>query len=180
MPILTALILGDGACVREDAAAALELFEPFNTIACSNIGIDWEGPVHIWATLHPSPCKDWIGIVEAVNKRVSLGRNRPQIWGHQPRVGIDFATRDWGGSTGLFAVKVALERGFQKIVLAGVPMETHHGHYYAKNIPWTSAPNFHRGWKQNHGKIADSVRSMSGWTRELLGAPTVEWLQEGT
>jgi hypothetical protein len=174
--MLRALALGDGRCVYDDAIAALAMFNPDATGATNNIGCDWEDRVDYWATLHPSKCPNWLGIVAAVDKRVKRGRNRPQVWGHKKAPGVDRWTQDWRGSTGLLLVKVLIEEGFERIVLAGIPMSREAGHYYDNVRPWLQFERYHGGWTRNAHLLSPYVRSMSGWTRELLGPPTSEWL----
>ncbi len=73
----------------------------------------------------------------------------------------------YSGSSALLGVKIALRLGYRKIILAGVPLNE--GHYAHFQIGWT--------WIADLLKCCP-VRSMSGFTRELLGAPTEEWLND--
>jgi len=171
MGVTTALVLGDANCVYEDAEAALKLFTPDLVAATNNIGIDWEGQLDHWFTLHPTECADWVGMEMAVARRVREGRNRPITWAHKAAKGIDQVSDDWGGSTGLFAVKNLRHIGCEKIILAGVPMTSDGAHYYSKTL-WSKAHMYHKGWRNHYDEIAPYVRSMSGWTQELLGAPS--------
>jgi hypothetical protein len=175
---MPALVLGSAATVFADAEAALKVFTPTVVAACNNIGIDWEGRVHHWFTLHPAKTEDWPGIQEAKRRRRLAKRNTDIVtWSFKAAKGIDRVTEDWGGSTGLLAVKGLLEIGFGKIVLAGVPMTILAGHYNQKP-EWRKAEMYHRGWHKHLKEIAPFVRSMSGWTQKLLGAPTKQWLAE--
>lgn len=79
------------------------------------------------------------------------------------------------GSSGLFAVRVALELGFDRIVLCGVPMQKEQGRLDGI-VRWSGAEAFKKGWQQALPHLRDTTRSMSGWTKQLLGAPTAEWL----
>ncbi|MES0071918.1 hypothetical protein [Mesorhizobium sp. M0058] len=173
-PVKTALILGDAASVRDDAAAALKLFTPTAIAAANNIGIEWEGHLDYWFTLHPGACIDWIGIRDALSRRVRAGRNKPEIWAHKAAVAVDRHTPDWGGSTGLLAGKGLLELGFERIVLAGVPMDKS-PHFY-NGQPWRQVDRYRQAWQRQLPDLAPFVRSMSGWTAELLGKPDPEWL----
>lgn len=173
------LILGDARNVRADAAGAFELFTPDAIFATNNIGLHWEGQVDFWVTLHPMPCHDWVGMASALEKRAQAGRNAPECWAHNHKGGVPNRSSDWGGSTGLLAVKIAREKAFDKIVLAGVPMSSELGHFYDKK-PWGSANGFRRAWQSRVKMIGPFVRSMSGWTRELFGEPTAEWLAAET
>ena len=91
---------------------------------------------------------------------------------------------DVGGSSGLLAVTVALELGKEnqdqlRIVLAGVPMDPAAGNFRAPSVPWAEATVYHPAWEERAEALKKNVRSMSGWTAELLGKPTAAWLQHG-
>jgi hypothetical protein len=79
------------------------------------------------------------------------------------------------GSSGLFAVKVAMEAGYDRIILAGVPMQVEGAHFFNAS-PWGEVGSFTEAWKIALPRIAPHVRSMSGWTKDLLGYPSFEWL----
>lgn len=128
---------------------------------------------HHALTLHPdklSAC--WTG------PRRTKGFPTPgKIWAHRPFTGVSDWTRDWSGSTGLFAVKVARELGFVHIILCGVHMSCESGHFIRK-APWVAADGFQRGWEARWDQLKPYVRSFGGWTKENLGEPTVEWLAQ--
>jgi hypothetical protein len=174
--MLKALVLGGAACVHEGAERALALFQPDAIFAVNNIGIDWSGRLDYWCTLHPLPTHKWPGMAQALVRRHKAGLNRPQTWAHRPGPGIDRTTGDWAGSSSLFAVKVARLEGFERIVLAGVPMNA--SYHYNDARPWMQHTAFVNGWRKRAPEIRPFVRSMSGWTRELLGDPSAEWLAE--
>jgi hypothetical protein len=173
--VLTALVLGDATCVHEDAARALAMFTPDAIAATNNIGISWPSRIDYWCTLHPRPCPDWPGIVVAMERRRAAGLNRPQTWAHAPSEGIDRTTTDWHASSGGLCVKVLREEGFERIVLAGVPMNAEGGHFYDAR-PWLQAHRYQAGWTNKIKIIRPFVRSMSGWTKELLGEPSPDWI----
>ena len=87
----------------------------------------------------------------------------------------------WHGSTGLFAVLSAIEMGYKKIVLAGMPIDSK-GHWYFPEEEygpkWTMET--YQNWFEFKA-IAPSkkVRSLSGYTALLLGEPTKDWLTSG-
>jgi hypothetical protein len=173
--MISALLLGDASCVEADTEAALKLFTPDVVGATNNIGVYWPGTIDHWFTLHPAACEDWIGIYDARSRRERAGLNRPVTWSYKAWRGVDHVRQDWAGSTGLFGVKCLLEIGCERIVLAGVPMQAEFAHYYTP-FQWKQANLYHKAWKARLSEIAPYVRSMNGWTRELLGAPDEEWL----
>jgi len=84
-----------------------------------------------------------------------------------------------GGSSGLFAVLGALELGYDQLILCGVTMDGKKKHDpTAGQLIDATCPydSYRPGWYKVQAQIKDKVRSMSGWTAELLGKPTREWL----
>lgn len=80
----------------------------------------------------------------------------------------------YSGSSAFLGTQACVGMGYQKIVLCGCPLE-------GKNMidPKASGYNaFQKGWQKYAPEMfEDKVRSMSGWTKEFLGAPTKEWLR---
>lgn len=169
----TCLILGGASSVWNDAAAALDLFRPDVTVTVNDMLGAWLGRIDLFCTLHPEKAEKWL------RQRRLTGANMDfETWAHARKPGspkIDHTTPDWGGSSGLFAVKVALECGCDRIVLAGVPMSADGGHFFDA-APWSEANAYHKAWLTHQSEIAPYVRSMSGWTADLLGRPDASWL----
>lgn len=194
----TALVIGGGACVWEDVYAARHIRRDA-VIACNEIGIEWPGELRAWVSLHsrsfdsgpnwrqkrddrghPTP-QQLFGHPAAFGRRP---RDNSQIDGFVTATPYDFAGEK-SGSSGLFAAKVALvDLGFDRVVFAGVPM-TPTAHFNGRTN-WTkpnasgrtSAHGFRNSWLAVPQEYRDRMRSMSGWTRVLLGAP--EELKETT
>jgi len=85
---------------------------------------------------------------------------RPRFGAKDPR-----NHHHYSGTSAMLGLKIGLRLGYERIILAGVPIDS--GHY----------AHFQVGWQW----IADllsycPVRSMSGFTAELLGRYTEEWL----
>lgn len=170
----TALILGGANCLIEDKLAALELFEPDMIIGCNHAARDELGRVDHWATMHPELFPLWI------RQRTAAGRPlEAQLWhARHARLpaGIESTPIDsWGGSSGMLCVRLAIHLRCEKIVLAGVPMRKTFSHYDCK-LPWFEARQYWSAWERRKAEMADRVRSLSGWTADLLGRPTREWL----
>jgi hypothetical protein len=176
-PRLTALVVGDAACVDADVEAALALFEPDAVAATNNMIIRWPQRLDYAVTLHPDACPNWVGIQKAIRQRREAGLNTPETWAHKAHPGVDRFTKDWRGSTGLLAVKVLREEGFERIVLAGVPMSASEAHFYSSER-WRTANAYHKGWLDHRSELAPYIRSMSGWTRTMFGEATRQWIEE--
>jgi hypothetical protein len=123
-------------------------------------------------TLHPQKIGGWL------SERVKAGFPMPdQVWSHTRHEDVTNATEDWRGSSGLFGVKVARQLGFDRIILAGVPMEAGAGHFVRGAAPWKAADQFMGGWRQRQSEIAPFVRSWSGWTAKSFGQPSLAFLE---
>ena len=173
------LILGGANTVWEDAAKAQELATFDVTIAVNDIGTVWEGRLDHWVSLHPDQFNKWM------NARAEKGLNDDyKTWAHKlevprskPQPRLDAAMKDWGGSSGLLAVRIALAIGGTRIVLAGIPMSANAAHYFDPK-PWGTAMSHRKAWQTHQAEMAPFVRSMSGWTQALLGEPTQSWLTD--
>jgi hypothetical protein len=173
-----ALVIGGASCVWHDIEAALTLGEFFAVIACNDIGTAWAGDLDAWVTLHPENMQGWTA------QRAARGyRPAKKIVYHEAKGGTppaDLITPyNWhrshkSASSGLFAAKAALELGFDRLVLCGVPLTmTPH---FNNTGEWHAASGFHDGLRSAVPFLKDKVRSMSGMTRQELGVPTPEWL----
>lgn len=169
-----AIVMGGGECLFSDLDRTFSLIhnKHYTTFVINDI-ITKVDRVDNMVTLHPEKLAVWLA------KR--KGEGRPpidRIWAHDLRRQVTHAIKDdWLGSSGLFACRVALETGFDTIILNGVPMSEHQGHLIRRE-PWKHAKMFLRGWERNFRVIQPYVRSWSGWTAELLGQPSAEWLDE--
>jgi hypothetical protein len=172
--ILTALVLGSAETLGADKAAALELFEPNLIIACNHAARDEPGRVDHWVTMHPDLFVMWLAV-----RRQNGFPDPGQFWHarHRPvPKGIESrAIESWGGSSGMLCVAVAVELGVERVVLAGVPMLKTARHYDDRRH-WEEARGYWPAWERYAPRIRGRVKSMSGWTRDLLDAPTGEWL----
>ena len=175
-----ALILGGADCRVSDVEALESVAGPWDglVIAVNDAGADWPRRLHHWVSLHP----ERFHLIEYgkgrwVAKREENGHEPAgQLWGANRRAmdGVQFLKcRMPGGSSGLYAVEVAMHLGATRIVLCGVPMDASVNPYHGE--AWTGHRNYRGPW-QRHAQRLTNVRSMSGWTLDLLGAPTEDWL----
>lgn len=175
------LVLGGAAGVWEEASDALEMFTPDVVLATNDMIAQWPHRVDIACTLHPEKLADWL----KARRKNGYNDVSDNTWSHrnESRGGPKFpavkhVSADWSGSSGLFATKVGmLEFECSHIILAGVPLVPKASHF-VRERPWGSASAFHGGWRRHEKELKPRVRSMSGWTADLLGRPTVEWLNQ--
>lgn len=168
MPL--ALVVGGASCVWQDVEAAMRLATPDAFFVINDMIPRWPHRLDYVTTLHPDKLDGWL------TARKKAGHPAPgQVWAHRHAKLVDKVTNDWAGSSGLFAVKLALELKFSGVILAGVPMTPEENHF-VRQVKWSSARTFRNGWQKHLTDIKHKVRSMSGWTKSILGEPTPEWL----
>lgn len=173
------LVLGSANTLRSDLRAALELSEFEGVVACKGAGLEWRGNLDAWVSLHPDR------LPRDIAWRRELGYpDAARTYGHIAAPGAShhteykFPKQKTSGSSGLFGIKVALiDLGFDRVVLCGIPLMREEGRIDGK-VRWSGAEAFKKGWHEALPHLENRVRSMSGWTKQLLGSPTPEWLGE--
>jgi hypothetical protein len=75
------------------------------------------------------------------------------------------------GSSALYAVGLGLLLGGKRIILAGCPLDG--GPHYYDEPNHIDVEAYRDPWMRCKGLIQGRVFSMSGWTKELLGPPTL-------
>jgi hypothetical protein len=181
-----ALVIGCSNDVWSEVELAQDICL-FDAIYCVKLaGVHWRGGRFVWATLHPEFMDDYekqraqLGlhsdyeIVAPLAGEVGMHGKKGRI---TRRVTYRYPGMNASASSGGYAAKVALEDGFDRVVLAGVPMEQS-GAHFTRGKPWLQRDSFMRGFKDSIPHFAGRVRSMSGWTAQELGVPTLEWLTE--
>lgn len=173
-----ALVLGGAQCLHDDMEAAFQLFVPDVVVCVKDIGITYPDNDH-WVTYHPERLPRELGIRRAKGLPDPL-----YIWTYEkiairPKLGVEFRTvPNKGGSSGFMGMVVGCIVA-DKAVLAGIPMDPAQKHFSRpKKQGWPEAKYYRKVWSDHHGEYKDRVRSLSGWTKEIFGAPTSEWLSE--
>lgn len=175
------LVCGNAWCLDEDIARARALRPDAAVIAVN--GAAGAVPAFALFSHHPEKLPKWItaqslrfgpcftvhssGAIEPTK----LGRNR----GAMPWVDHWWPGARGGGTSAWCAVKLAKLMGFEEVVLCGAPLTT--GSYSDGRM----ARDFNRPEILGHyrAQIARDtdwhagVTSMSGWTREFFGEPTL-------
>jgi hypothetical protein len=188
-----ALVLGGAECVDADVESLEHLLgEPWpgTTIACNDMIWRWPRTLHHAVTLHAEKLPDWI------KRRQQRGYSNDFVtWtarGHEARgeptdrVLSDIMRSGISeGSSGLLAVQVALELGL-RAVLCGIPMDRrpHFQGSTAEGPFQTEYPEsdrqklqgFRGVWESEMSRLQGCVRSMSGWTCDVLGSPDLEFI----
>ncbi len=174
-----ALVLGGASCVWDDVATWERTYGDWDglVIAVNDVALHWRGKLHHWVTVHPEKLRGWMRSLHATSY---------ETWSCRPRWAEDVPLVDnvlppWhGADSGLYAVQVAQYLGCQHVILCGIPMTaTAHFAESAESFPatWGSAERHWLVWRRRYLSLQHVVRSMSGRTRELFGAPSTDWLR---
>lgn len=182
LAIRSAVVIGGASSVWDDFEAAKKIGDYDLLIAINDAGAEYPGTVDYWITLHPEHLPKWTakraenGYLPARQYVAHSGNTNETRPGHGFRLSFT-VPYTWPGSSGLFACEIALKTlEVDRVVLCGVPMNAD-PHFFDPS-PWTAVKGFWEAWPAAYPHIKDKVRSMSGRTQELLGAPTRQWLTE--
>jgi hypothetical protein len=191
----TTLIIGSAPCVHADMAAARILRPHADMIAVkfsvalvhAQIAVTHHGEhAERMKRLHRQCWGDEVQI-HAPKKMF-----RPEELPHIDKLWHELA--GVGGTSAWGAARIAKLLGADEVILCGCPMvpadydEAYHDHTVAE-AAWSVGAKRNRGepWANNHAVqqyqrkiisdvqqgLAEGIRSMSGWTRNVLGAPNV-------
>lgn len=183
-----ALVVGSAACIWDDVAEARALCK-FDAVCCiKRVGIEWPEQFDVWAGLHPEYMADYEarraakglpGGYEIVCPPDSeLGEHGKGFSRITRRVPYRWPGMNASAGSGIYGAKVMIEAGY-RVVLAGIPMDRQPHflqHERCGSGPWTDLDCFLAGLRDAVPHLKGRVRSMSGRTKELLGAPDAEWL----
>jgi hypothetical protein len=181
-PGLRAVVLGGASCVWEDLRALEALAGPWSGLvaAVNDTGAHWAGRLDIWASLHPWRfVRELDGVGPWLDQRRLAGHpDACRVVGDRqgmPRPILPHAARWHSGTSTLFAVDYLLRSmGVRRVVLCGAPMDPRPNQWRGKG--WEHSETHRPAWRRVQNELDDRVRSMSGWTRRLLGAPEARWL----
>ena len=170
------LITGSAPCVIDDIAIALLIavksnfsYRDIDYMAIGLSSVDRHiRHIKYMATYHPAE------IPEIKKRREAAGGNTDYlVISHERKPGVDIFEPfipPTGSSSHLGAL-AAIRMGYNKIILCGCPLE-------GNTSNGNDAKVFRDGWTAKIDIVKDKVRSMSGWTKELLGYPAREWIEE--
>ena len=177
------LVLGGAATVYYELGRAIEQFgKPDMVVAVKDIWIEYP-KVDVVCTFHIDR------IPNELARRRKLGYPDPkEVWTYQgvrpPKPALPFPVKfhkSRGGSSGLLGAFVGTIVA-DRAVLCGIPMDPEMPHYHNRKHgkPWKEGRLYKPHWQDAKHQLIGKVKSMSGWTKELLGTPTLQWVKDGT
>jgi hypothetical protein len=181
------LIIGRARGVWEEVRRAQALCEFDQTIVINSAGCDYPHVIDHWVSFHAHEFAKW----SELRRKRGYPDLRGQYWCSRSSPRWEDKYTDLvskvecrGGSSGMVAVRVAFvvdglnNKSYpsgMRIVLAGVPLDVEAGHY-DQDGEWREALLHRKIWEEQADDMRPYVKGMSGWTQQLLGAPTREWL----
>jgi hypothetical protein len=182
-PVKRGIVLGTAPSMWDDLDAARAILGRlrWSLIAVNGAGWMYIDPIAMWCSVHGFRLVKWI---ERRRERgLDMGFTAYANFGDREDSAdvVRWNRPNGGGSSGLYATLVALELGYDRLILCGIPItgDTRHNYDSGETIVKADCAYeaYRSGWIKSHDVIKNRVRSMSGWTREQLGVPTEEWLR---
>lgn len=179
----TCLCLGGADTLFDDIDAYTGPID--GVVACNDAGVEWGGRLDAWVSIHPLyfDKKNWYADRLArgnpePKRLVGTPFSKDEIWsmrGDLPNR-VSFSSCEFPnslpGSSGMFAAKYALvDLGFDRAVLCGIPISARPHFWDQTKTVWHVADQYQRAWLSIPAEYRRRMRSMSGWTRLLLGPP---------
>ena len=172
------LIMGTAACLWEDLAKYDHLHDGERMAVNDAMAYYRNFSSHRLdhgAALH----SDWLSVWAAAANMRCKELGEPGICTHSQIKYLDLPEIVWplhrdGGTAGLFAVLIGLLMGFDRIVLAGSPIDGSR-HFFESElnaVRFYSADTYRDEWLRARDAVFNGrVKSLSGRTREWLGEP---------
>lgn len=170
-----AIIAGGSIRVWRDLEVALQMCVDANVEPEFYVVNDMIPLVHdriVACSLHPAKLAWWLG-----RRKNNLLPPPKEVWSQHAADIVTHMLGDWGGSSGLFAVQVAMvAHEHTRVVLCGVPMTD--DRHFERRKQWREVRTFLPAWERRLPQLQPFVRSLSGgWTEEKLGRPTADWMR---
>ena len=178
----SALICGSAPCLLEDYQAAISRMSDAAVLVVNEAGSVVPGQ-HLM-TQHPEK-GDWFR-QRSINQQIIVHTAKNRERAEQAGVDVYWPDCVTLATSGGSAIAIALRMGFERIILCGMPMNGGDG-YFDGSALQRDEPRFGleradsryiRSYQQRLVSFAESepqsferVRSCSGFTRELFGAP---------
>lgn len=162
-----AIVLGSADTLQSDLDSLGNMREGAAIFVVNHTGFKFPIRADYWVTLHPECWKDWPQMRKDAGYNMDFKSIGYDAQNKTPK-GMDRGSSNWGGMSGLFAVKCAFEEGFEEVILCGVPM-TDTPYFWGNELHYKILP-YRAGWEKHIDKLKGRVYSQSGWTKELLGS----------
>ncbi len=183
----TLVIIGCARGWDHDLKKINRLGIPYDTMAVNGAGV--HVPSKFWYSIHSSYLVAWEEYVKTGKHLISEFYS-PGIHSCYAFYNEELARVINCGFSGNFAMLTALVMGYHYVILAGCPLDTRpvdplfqtYQGWPLDVDTWTACNNVTRiqlaflFLQKKYPEVAERVRSMSGYTKSVLGEPTPRWL----
>ena len=170
-------IIGSAVNFFDDFIELVRLKGVMDNMGINDIPCYFDIQYKHWVSLHPERFQFWKPLcgyrIESDGQEKKLKTtSKVQTHGHEKWPEVD---QVWsfppGGSSGLFAVRVALALGYQEVYLCGVPMDAtpRFTQTHSPRKPDYGISEGIQYWEDSLPFLRGRVFSMSGRTKQLLG-----------
>ena len=184
----TVLITGDGATLPKEVKEFESWGIPHDIFAVNRSILFFQRPVNHWTAID---AEESAWLAENLKEDVLPQNGRllrhtigictigyDVFWEAVEPMHNEMQSRLWVGNTGYFALLAAVYMGYNKIVLAGVPLDRNRCWYeHADEIGPHWVPETYTTWMDFKMKVpeAQRARSMGGYSGFILGQASKEW-----
>lgn len=181
------LVTGDGKTLPNDVAEFESWGIPHDVYCVNRSMLFFQRQIDHWCAID---VEESVWFTQNVNEKIqnvkpiirhTIGEGSfayDVYWTMVGDIENDFQRRVLTGNSGYFAVLTALEMGYEKLVLAGIPLNMEPCWYEPES---DEGPNWN-GWcytqwmdfKMKRPE-AENVKSLSGYSKFILGEATREW-----
>ncbi len=155
----TIVVMGAAPNLGQDLASLGAVEADF--MAINRSGISSVPAIRYWATLHPGDfsAEAWHEQRHAIGGNMDFETITRLTMPDLSVPGFRHGGPSVSGSSTLYGVSAALILGYERIIVAGAPLSD------------SAYRIFRLGWLDMLERMRGKVFSLSGWTRDLLGAP---------
>lgn len=170
------LVVGTAPGTPEKLASAAARFGAFDVAAVNAGGLFWTGKLKLWCSYHYEHMKTFVFTRWAAK----LPMDDITYVLDVPVDGLNavIMTCPFNGSSGMLGMWAGLQMGYPRIVLVGIEMNAERVPVYRPAVLGSEGQNdqryghFRPAWEEfSKTPEAARVRSVAGWTSELLGKP---------
>ena len=173
------IVMGGAKCVWDDLNEASKIISlPFDLAAVNDIGVYYSNRINHWLSLERK-ISEWY---EQRNNNHYDMRLLVHVYyhdkliDHKRHINYFWKMNESPIMSGIFAPIALKSLGYSKIILAGIPSDEQPRFFDPPNKKYHASKASKSNWLNFQDYFGDSLRSMSGYTRELFEEPTREWL----
>ena len=172
------IIMGGAKCVWDDLKKAKKLIEKHDLAAVNDIGVHYPERIHHWLSLERR-ISEWYEQRNNNHHPMDVLVHvyyHDRLLDHKRHINYFWKMEKSPIMSGVFGPIALKALGYKRIILAGIPSDKQPRFFDPPDKdyhPWKCSQG---SWLNHKDYFDDTLRSMSGFTKEVFGEPTKEWL----